>query len=218
MAKIGIFGGTFDPVHIAHLRAAEEFAETMELDRVLMMVSAVPPHREIPQAAASHRLRMLELAVKDNPLLEASDLEIRRKGPSYTLETIRKVRSDYDDSMPYLALGVDAYLEIAAWHRPVDVLAEAHIVVLTRPGFEVDLVAPVSQWFAGSYQTRQECHVHDSGATLRQTRITSIDVSSSNIRSLIAHGRSIRYLVPQPVFEYIQLNSIYESIQESEKG
>jgi nicotinate-nucleotide adenylyltransferase len=198
--KTGIFGGTFDPVHIAHLRAAEEFAEAVKLDRVLMMVSAVPPHRESPAATSSQRLEMLELAVADNPLFIASDLEIRRQGPSYTLDTIREVRSDCGNAIPYLALGVDAYLEIATWHRPADILAEAHVVVLTRPGFEVDLVSPISQWFTGPYRTGKEYFVHESGATLRKTQISSMDVSSSNIRSLIAQGRSIRYLVPQPVF------------------
>jgi nicotinate-nucleotide adenylyltransferase len=216
--RIGIFGGTFDPVHIAHLRAAEEFAEALELDRVLMMVSAVPPHREAPRATASQRLKMLEIAVEDNSLLEASDLETRREGPSFTLETIRKVRSDYGGSMPFLALGVDAYIEIASWHRPADVLAESHIVVLTRPGFEVDLVSPVSQWFEGVYRTVEDLHVHESGATLRKIQITPMEVSSSSIRNLIAQDRSIRYLVPQPVFKYIQQNNVYGLEQECEKG
>jgi nicotinate-nucleotide adenylyltransferase len=214
MKKIGIFGGTFDPVHIGHLRAAEEFAEALDLEQVLMMVSSQPPHREAPEASAHQRLEMLDLAVADNPLLTASDLEIRRQGPSYTLDTIRRVRSDHGDAMPYLALGVDAYLEISTWHRTADVLAESHVVVLTRPGFEVDLVSPISRCFKGSYRIGDDCHYHESGATLRKTQISSLDISSSNIRRLIAQGRSVRYLVPQPVFEYIRLNRIYGFRQE----
>ena len=207
--KIGIFGGTFDPVHIGHLRAAEEFSEALGLDRVLMMVSAVPPHRDPPHATASQRYEMLELAAADNPVLQACDLELYMEGPSYSLETIRKVCSEYECSMPYLALGVDAYMEISSWHCPSDVLAEAHIVVLTRPGFEADIISPVSKWFADSYRSDPECHVHRSGATLRKMQITAMDVSSSNIRNLLAQGRSIRYLVPEPVFKYIQQNGIY---------
>jgi nicotinate-nucleotide adenylyltransferase len=218
LKKIGIFGGTFDPVHIAHLRVAEEFTEALGLDRVLMTVSAVPPHRESPEATASQRLEMLGLAAADNPAFEVSDIEISRKGPSYTLDTVREVRSRYDGSMPYLALGVDAYLEIAAWHRPADVLAESHIVVLTRPGFEVDLISPLSDGYAAPYRLGADYHVHESGATLRMIRVSSMDVSSSGIRSLIAQGRSIRYLVPHSVLKYIRLNHIYGHWDYSEKG
>lgn len=218
MKKIGIFGGTFDPVHIAHLRAAEEFAEILELDRVLMMVSAVPPHRESPLASALDRLKMLELAVHDNPLLATSDLEVKREGPSFTLETVRKVQSESGGSMPYLALGVDAFFEIATWHKPADVMAEAHIVVLTRPGFEVDLISPISRELYDRYQNREGLLVHESGATLRVIQVTSMNLSSSTIRSLITKGRSIRYLVPQPVFKYIQQNDIYKSEPDREEG
>jgi nicotinate-nucleotide adenylyltransferase len=218
LKKIGIFGGTFDPVHIAHLRTAEEFAEILKLDRVLMMVSAIPPHRESPLASALDRLKMLELAVYDNPVLAASDLEVKRDGPSFTLETVRKVRSESGGSIPYLALGVDAFFEIATWHKPADVMAEAHIVVLTRPGFEVDLVSPVSRELYDRYQNREGLLVHESGATLRVIQVTSMDLSSSTIRSLITKGRSIRYLVPQPVFKYIQQNDIYKFEQDREEG
>ena len=218
MKKIGIFGGTFDPVHIAHLRAAEEFAEILELDRVLMMVSAVPPHRESPLASALDRLKMLELAIHDNPLLAASDLEVKREGPSFTLETVRKIRSDSGGLIPYLALGVDAFFNIATWHRPADVMAEAHIVVLTRPGFEVDLGSPISRDLYAPYQNRDGILVHESGATLSVIQVTSMDLSSSTIRNLITSGRSVRYLVPQPVLKYIQQNNIYGSEPDREEG
>lgn len=216
--RIGIFGGTFDPVHIAHLRVAEEFAEALELDRVLMMVSAVPPHREPPQATSSQRLEMLNLAVADNPVFEASGMEMRRKGPSYTLETIRDVRSESGGVMPYLALGVDAYMEIAAWHRPEDVMAEAHIVVLNRPGFEADIFSPISKRYASKYRAEGDHYVHESGATLRKIKVASLNVSSSEIRNLIAQGRSIRYLIPQPVFRYIRSKKIYGFRHDNGKG
>ena len=209
--KIGIFGGTFDPVHLAHLRAAEEFGESLELDHVLMVVSAFPPHREPPSASVSERLRMLNLAVLGNPLLEASDLEVRREGPSFTLETLRMVRSNYGGNIPYLALGIDAFLEISTWHRPADVLAEAHIVVLTRPGFKVDLASSLSPRYSVSYRAEGDTLVHASGATLREIQVTTMDISSSSIRNLVASGKSIRYLVPPPVFKYIQRKGLYES-------
>jgi len=207
--KIGIFGGTFDPVHIGHLRAAEEFGKTLGLDQVLMMVSGVPPHRPAPSAAATDRLKMLQLAVRGNPLLEVSEMELSRKGPSFTLDTVRQVRADVGGSIPYLALGVDAYLEIGTWYKPGDILAEAHITVLTRPGFEMDLVSPISPEFSGGYRAQGDLLVHQSGTTLRKVQVTSLDVSSSVIRNLAEGGRSIRYLVPEAVFKYIQQNGIY---------
>ncbi len=209
MKKIGIFGGTFDPVHIGHLRAAEEFGEALGLDRVLMMVSGVPPHRQAPSAAAPDRLKMLQVAVEDNPLLEVSDLELRRKGPSFTLDTVRQVRVQAEGAVPYLALGVDAYLEIGTWHKPGNVLAEANIIVLTRPGFDVDLVSPIYPEFSNRYKTQGEILVHQSGTTLRKVQVTSLDISSSMIRALAEEGRSVRYLVSEAVFEYIQKNGVY---------
>jgi nicotinate-nucleotide adenylyltransferase len=207
--KIGIFGGTFDPVHIGHLRAAEEFGEALGLETVLMMVSGVPPHRPAPSTTTHDRLEMLRLAVQGNPLLEVSDLELRREGPSFTLDTVRKIRGDAAGAIPYLALGVDAYLEIGTWHKPGNVLAEAHITVLTRPGFDVDLLSPIHPEFSREYSTQGNVLVHRSGATLRKIRVTSIDISSSVIRALAQKGRSFRYLVSEKVFEYIQRNSVY---------
>jgi len=207
--KIGIFGGTFDPVHLAHLRAAEEFAENLELDRILMIVSGVPPHRASPSASAAQRFEMLNLAVEGNPLLEISDMELKREGPHYTLDTVRQVRERSGGSMPFLALGVDAFLEIAMWHKPEEVLAQAHLVILTRPGFETDLLSPVPDPAREKYRAQGQGFLHPSGATLRKIEITPIDISSSLIRKLAAQGRSFRYLVPEPVFDYIRAKGIY---------
>ncbi|MBN2720650.1 MAG: nicotinate-nucleotide adenylyltransferase [Proteobacteria bacterium] len=212
MKKIGIFGGTFDPVHLAHLRAAEEFAENLGLDRILMIVSGVPPHRARPSASAAQRFEMLRLAVEGNPLLEISDMELKREGPHYTLDTVRQVREMSGGSMPFLALGVDAFLEIATWHKPEEVLAQTHLVILTRPGFETDLLSPVPSPAREEYRAVERAvFLHRSGATLRMVEITPLDISSSLIRELAAQGRSFRYLVPEPVFDYIRAKDIYRS-------
>ncbi len=207
--RIGIFGGTFDPVHNAHLRAAQEFGETLELDRVLMIVSGVPPHRPPPATAIGHRLKMLEIAVGNNLLLQVSDMELRRKGPHFTLDTVRQVRKDFGESMPFLALGVDAFLEIEAWKEPETVLAETHLAILTRPGFETDLLSAVPAGTRDRYQAKGNVFMHQSGATLRKIEVTALDISSSVIRSLVREGRSVRYLVPEGVFEYILQNNLY---------
>jgi nicotinate-nucleotide adenylyltransferase len=209
--EIGIFGGTFDPVHLAHLRAAEEFAEKLALDRVLMVVSGVPPHRSQPAAPPADRLKMLQIAIEDNPLLQASDVEIKREGPHFTLDTVRQVREETGCAMPFLALGVDAYLEIRTWKKPEEVLAETHLAILTRPGFETDLLSPVPESSKLMYRYQGGVFVHRTGTTLRKIEVTALDISSRAIRNLAQEGRSLRYLVPEGVFEYIQQKGIYRS-------
>ncbi|UCG38716.1 MAG: nicotinate-nucleotide adenylyltransferase [bacterium] len=207
--RIGIFGGTFDPVHLGHLRAAEEFAEALDLARVLMVLSAAPPHREAPSTPPEDRLHMLRLAVDDAPRLEASDMELKREGPSYTLDTIRQVRAETGSPFPFLALGMDAFEEIATWHQPAEVLEEAHLVILTRPGYRADLLAPLPEGSPAMYTSGEGMFLHRSGATLRELKVTAMDISSSQVRRLAGGGRSIRYLVPDTVFQYIQQSGIY---------
>jgi len=209
MAKIGIFGGTFDPIHIGHLRVASEFASAFELVKVLMMVAAVPPHREPPAASARDRLRMVELAVRGYPGLEASDMELVRKGPSYTLDTVEKVRATAGGALVWMALGGDAYSLIQSWHRPEEVLSQIHLVVLTRPGFPVDLMGSLPEGLSKRYNSRGDHFASDTGATLRTLQVTPVDVSSSMIRKAISEGRSVRDLVTGEVFQYIRLKGLY---------
>jgi nicotinate-nucleotide adenylyltransferase len=208
--KIGIFGGTFDPVHNGHITVAREFAEACGLDEVLMMASAVPPHRSEPSATADQRYEMLCLAVKQDPLLTSSDMEIHREGTSYTLNTVQDVRTLNEDQIPWMALGADAFAEIATWHRPADVLAAVHLVVLTRPGFEVDLITPLPEEARDRYSVEEEgVLIHDAGGSLRALAVTPMDLSSSLIREMAGKDENIANLVPEAVLKYIQLNSIY---------
>jgi nicotinate-nucleotide adenylyltransferase len=208
--RIGIFGGTFDPIHSGHITVAREFAEACGLDEVLMMASAVPPHRSEPSATADQRYEMLCLAVQADPLLTPSDMEIHREGPSYTLDTVQEVRTFNEGQVPWMALGADAFAEIAAWHRPADVLAAVHLVVLTRPGFEVDLITPLPGEARERYSAEDEgVLMHDAGGSLRALAVTPVDLSSSVIRELAGKNEKIANLVPEAVLKYIQLNGIY---------
>jgi nicotinate-nucleotide adenylyltransferase len=208
--KIGIFGGTFDPVHNGHITVAGEFAEAFDLDEVLMMASAAPPHRTEPSATADQRYEMLRLAVGQDPRLTPSDMEIRREGPSYTLDTVEDVSAMYGGVVPWLALGADAFAEIATWHRPAEVLARVHLVVLTRPGFDVDLEGPLSDEARQRYSRgKSGVLMHDAGGSLQELAVTPVDLSSSRIRKAASSGGDIANLVPEPVFKYIQLNGIY---------
>ncbi len=209
MKKIGIFGGTFDPIHIGHLRVAEEFRSAFELDRVLMMVAATPPHRDPPVVSPEDRLQMVKLAVREFPGLTASDIELVREGTSFTLDTVKEVRESAGGALIWMALGGDAYALIHSWHRPEDVLAQTHLVVLTRPGYSVDLMAPLPESLYERYTLSGEIYVHDSGATLRTLPVSPLDVSSSMIRKAVSEGNSIRDLVTAEVLQYIRQKGLY---------
>jgi nicotinate-nucleotide adenylyltransferase len=207
--KIGIFGGTFDPVHIGHLRVAEEFATAFGLERVLMMVAATPPHRDTPVASPEDRLQMVKLAVQEFSVLEASDIELAREGLSFTLDTVEEVRRSAEGALIWMALGGDAYALIRSWHRPEDVLAQAHLVVLTRPGYSVDLMVPLPEGLSERYTLNGDVYVYDSGATLRTLPVSPLDVSSSMIRKAVSEGSSIRDLVTAEVLQYILHKGLY---------
>lgn len=207
--KIGIFGGTFDPIHVGHTRVAQEFADAFGLDRVLMMVAANPPHREPPVASPRDRLKMVELAVGQFPALEASSLELDREGPSYTLDTVKEVRRIAGGGLIWMALGGDAFALITSWYHPEEVLACTHVVVLTRPGYAVDLMAPLPAGAAGRYTRDGEIYFHESGATLRTLQVSPVDVSSSMIREAVLRGENIQDLVSEEVFQYIQRMGLY---------
>jgi len=211
MAKIGIFGGTFDPVHIGHLRVAQEFASAFELDSVLMMVAATPPHRDPPVASAADRLKMVQLAIKDYPGLTASDIELVREGPSFTLDTVKEVRGIAGGALVWMALGGDAYAMIHSWHYPKEVLAQTHLVVLTRPGYSVDLMASLPEEISGCYNLKGDIYIQESGATLRTLPVSPVDVSSSMIRKSASEGGSIRDLVTAEVLQYIRQKGLYSS-------
>ena len=210
MKKVGIFGGTFDPVHLGHLRAAEEFAEGLKLDHVIMVPSANPPHREeSPGAGPRDRLEMVRLATGANPRLEASDLEIERGGSSYTVDTLLEIRRRQPEWELFMALGTDAYNDISKWRRPGEVISLAHLVLLTRPGFAVDFLGPLPEALRTEYSREGDMYRHSAGATLRSMSVSALDISAGSIRSLVSRGLSIRYLVHSDVFEYIQRKGIY---------
>lgn len=192
--KVGLFGGTFDPIHVAHLILAEWVREGMALDRVLFVPAAVPPHkRQRALSSAWQRLAMVQLATADWPLFSVSDLEIRRGGVSYTVDTVREVRELFGLARNelFLIIGSDSLQEITTWRDPEEIFAACQVVVVTRPGFDPAL-APTH--FAAK-------------AILFAAPL--LEVSSSQIRERIKAGKSIRYLVPSAVERYIREHGLY---------
>lgn len=194
-----MFGGTFNPVHLAHLRVAEEAAEALGLDRVLFVPARIPPHKASAEVAPpAERLAMVRDAVAGNPRFEVSDLELRREGPSYSVDTLAALRAGLGaaDRLWFL-LGADAFREIHTWRRFAEIFRAADLAVLRRPP-DLDPLPPPPGLGAELEPTR-DGYRHASGREVRFVPVTPLDISSTRIRRALQEGRSIRYLVPEGV-------------------
>jgi nicotinate-nucleotide adenylyltransferase len=213
--RLGILGGTFDPVHLGHLASARDTAAACGLDRVLLVLSARPPHK--PAAAPApipHRLAMPSLATKGDPLLEASDIEAQRPGPSYTVDTLNDLATAHPNEDLSLIVGLDAYHDIDTWHRAGDLLTLADIIVTSRPDSDASLghsvLPPIAARNACCYDSAIGCYVHSSGHSLRYHQLTrALAVSASAVRDLRARRMDISGLVGAEVADYIEREKLY---------
>ncbi len=207
---IGILGGTFDPVHFGHLRPALDCLQTLGLDEVRLIPLNVAVHRPQPLATPAMRLRMLAAAVAGQPGLNVDSRELQRPGSSYSYDTLVSLRAELGATVPLcLLVGNDAFAEFLAWHRPLDILALAHLIVMRRAGHE-----PVMEPLLTALTLAYRCPDVRSLAGLAGGRIlfqdvTQMTVSSTRIRQLIAQGRSPRYLLPDAVLELIEHAGVY---------
>jgi nicotinate-nucleotide adenylyltransferase len=210
--RIGIFGGTFNPIHLAHLRSAEEVCEAQRLDRILFIPSATPPHkRRDGLASAAHRFAMVKRAIAGNPRFRASRVEIDRGGRSYTVDTLRVLRISMPSARFTLIVGMDAFREIGTWKRYGDIFAHCDIVVTSRPGFAVRSLRaalPVAVRNEFWYRANRTLE-HSTGNQIILQRISDLDISASSIRHGLSRQSSIRYLVPASVERYIAEHRLY---------
>jgi nicotinate-nucleotide adenylyltransferase len=214
MTSIGLFGGTFNPIHLGHLRSAEEIRDRFELDRLIFIPSSYPPHKEKEgMIAAPLRLEMVRRAISDNPRFSLSLVELERPGKSYSIETIEHFRRQFGrESHLFFILGLDAFLEINTWREYRALFGLCHFVVMTRPGFEKKFSSehlPVELAGDFCYDTREDGFAHVSGFFVYPREITALDISSTRIRRDLQKGRSVKYLLPGPVEEYIHQNHLY---------
>ena len=212
--RLGLFGGTFDPVHLGHLRSAEEVREAFALDEVRFVPCGVPPHRSLrPGAAPHHRLEMVRLAVADTPGLGVSDVEVARPGASYSIDTVRRFAAELDakDDL-YLILGLDAFLLIGSWKDWRELLSLTHVIVTSRPGSGGELPygkIPVVVREAFCYAPFRSGFRNEFGKEILFKRLTDVSVSASAIRELLGKGKSIRDLVPPEVQRYVEDQHLY---------
>jgi nicotinate-nucleotide adenylyltransferase len=202
--RILLFGGSFDPLHCGHLIVSRYVAEHMGLARIILIPSAAPPHKlDRVLSPATHRLAMCQAAAAEDPLFEVSDCELRRPGPNYTIHTIEHFRTTCGDAVEYCWLiGMDSLAELPTWHRAAELVEACTIITAARPGY----ADPVDTVLATCFSPAQV-------ARLRRQIIAGprIDISGTDIRARVATGRSIRYLVPEPVRKYIAEHSLYRA-------
>jgi nicotinate-nucleotide adenylyltransferase len=207
--RVGLFGGTFNPVHVAHLRAAEEVRELCALDRVEFVLSADPPHKAgAAIAAVEHRRRMLELAVADHAAFAVNTSEVERCGRSYSIDTILAARAREPAARFTFVLGADAFAEIESWKRYDEIFAHCDVCVLSRPGVRIDR-PPIAIENSFCYDPDRRVYAHASGNALAFFPVTPLVISASDIRQRCAAGHSIRYLVPREVETYIHTHGLY---------
>src|SRR6185503_11689800 len=214
-APVGILGGTFDPIHFGHLRLAEELAQTLRLAGVRLVPSGTPPHRALPRTPTAHRLAMVRLAAAGNALFSVDDREVRRSGPAYSFDTLTELRAELGDATPIvLIVGADAFLDFAAWHRWHDIFGLAHVAVAHRPGFPVErwrdsMPQPLAREYAARLmQQPLAVHLAPAGGIV-VVPFTALDISATAIRDLVSSGGSPRYLLPDPVLDYIRSEDLY---------
>ena len=212
MQPIGIFGGTFDPIHFGHLRLAEELAEAVGLERVLFIPAGQPPHRGAPRTAAAHRLEMVRRAIAGNPRFEADAREVNSPRPSYTVDTLTELRAGLRPDRPlWLLLGADAFLGLTSWHEWRRLFELANLAVAARPGAQLLQADAMPRELKDEVSQRQLAAGAAAGPAgsvlLRQ--MSPLDISATAIRTTLARQGSARYLLPDAVLDYIHEHQLY---------
>jgi len=210
MRPIGVFGGTFDPIHYGHLRSAFEMLQALSFEEMRFVPCGDPPHRGVTHASAEQRFHLVDCAIGEQEGFIADDRELRRDGPSYTIDTLASLRQEFPKRSLGLIVGMDAFLGLPGWHRWDDILDVAHIVVAHRPGWKApdigvlgDLITEYGTHKVGDLHamTHGRIHIH---------AVTQLEISSTEIRDLVAAGRDPRFLMPDEVRDEILNNGIYK--------
>jgi nicotinate-nucleotide adenylyltransferase len=208
--KIGIFGGTFNPIHIGHLRVALEVKEKLTLGKVIFVPSHMPPHKNLANnIPGKKRLQMIQMAIKGNPFFEASDFEVKKETTSYSIKTIRFIGNEYKTT-PYFILGQDAFNEISTWFEADKLFDYAHFVVMTRPDADKVPLNKVLGKKAKQFKPIETGYKNNKNNEIIFAEVSSLDISSSHIRDLCKKRQSIKYLTPKEVEEYILRERLYQ--------
>lgn len=199
MQKIGIMGGTFDPIHTGHMIMAQVAQVACGLNKVIFIPSACPPHKQDKNVTdADERLEMVQLAISGNDTFVASDIEMKRKGPSYSIDTVRELKQKYPEADFYFIIGMDSLLDLYKWHCPEELLKECKFIVCNRPGYNFKDASPELKKLLTIY----------SDSYMRLDSV-NIEISSTNIRERIANGLPYQYMLPAKVYEFLNKHNLY---------
>ena len=214
MRRIGLLGGTFDPVHFGHLRPAVEVRAALDLDELRLLPCRVSPLRDEPAAAPEHRLAMLRLALEGQEDLRLDARELEREPPSYTVDTLAAVRAEEPEARLFFVLGADAFADFDRWHRWDGILELAHLVVTRRPGASLEVPAGLAERVS---EDPRDLARAASGRVLVQP-VTQLDISATAIRRLAATGGDLRYLMPEAARQYLQRHQLYRGMPNAERS
>ena len=212
---VGIFGGTFDPIHYGHLRVAEEIVETVGLQKMYFVPAGMPRLRHSPVASSQHRVEIVRLAIQKNPDFVLDEREIYRDGVSYSIDTVREFKQEFGEEVRLcFILGADAFIKLPEWNNWKELFNLCHFIVSTRPGYTLTLIKELL-----SKELREECSQRwvsnteslkkDTSGLIFIASTTMLDISATSIRAHIAAGRSVRHLVPSVTVNYISENKLY---------
>ena len=208
-AAVGIFGGTFDPVHYGHLRAALEARELLKLEDFRLLPAGTPPHRSNTVGSAAHRLAMLQLAVSEYSGFRVDDREIRREGDSYMADTLREIRKEAGDSPLLLIIGQDAANALDSWHQWRMIFDLAHLVIMRRPESRLAWSGELQNQMERRLARNPEQLRERAGGLILPLEVTQLAISSTGIRTQLLAGQSPRFLLPDAVIDYIEQNKLY---------
>jgi nicotinate-nucleotide adenylyltransferase len=206
---LGVFGGTFDPIHFGHLRPAWELAQALSLEQIAWIPCGVPPHRGQPRADAALRLRMLQAAVRDVPGFYVDERELHRPGPSYMVDTLSSLRAEIGERSLCLLLGMDAFVGLADWHEWRRLPQLAHLVVAQRPGWDGAADGQLQALLGERLTTRVEDLQRAPAGRILFAPVTQLEISATRIRALVAAGQSPRFLLPEAVRRIIEDSGVY---------
>jgi len=216
--RIGILGGTFNPIHYGHLRAAEEVQKMFSLNKVLFIPAGKPHFKKSGLISAHHRYKMAKIAIKSNQVFDISDIEIKTRGISYSVETITRLANKYKNDELFFILGIDAFLDLPKWKQPLRLMELTNFIIISRPGFAfIDLHS--SPYLVNLHKrtlrkidrgTKTKFSINlGTGKKAFLCKVAELNISASRIRSLIKSGKSIKYLLPDSVESYIISHKLY---------
>ncbi|MFV0477630.1 MAG: nicotinate-nucleotide adenylyltransferase [Parahaliea sp.] len=205
-----VFGGTFNPVHFGHLRSALELRERLSLPQIRLMPSARPPLRDKPECSAEHRATMVELALAGETGIVCDRRELAQSGLSYSVDSLISLRRELGEQRSIsLVIGYDAVLQLDHWHRWQDLLMFGHLLVIARPGWQLPQTGEVASWLMQHRASNWQALCHSPCGRVLFEELRPLAIAASDIRALLAAGRSVRYLLPETVLNYIEQHSLY---------